>query len=124
MKRLALAAALLACMPAGAADRWSPRDIALEAAYQAVNLVDAATTADIRNHDDVQEAGPLASAVLGSQPDPLETAAYFAVLGAAHAAVTHALPSRYRPWWQAVTITTSAAYAGNNLSLGLRWGFR
>lgn len=123
--KLALAAVLASCMaqPSDAADKWSNQDIGLEVLYQVVHLADAATTADIHNHPDVKEVGP-AGWFLGEQPDPTDTAVFFAATGALHAVVTHYLPSEFRPYWQAVTIGVSAGYAGNNYALGLRWGFK
>lgn len=118
----ALIAATMAA-PAAAFDSWSKRDVALETTYQVLHWADAATTADIHNHDDVQEVGP-AGIFLGNNPEPMETFAFFAVTSAAHAAVTHVLPRKYRPYWQGVTIVVEGGYVANNVSLGLRWGFK
>jgi hypothetical protein len=102
------------------ADGWKEHNTVLEVGYVVASSVDMLTTLDIKNHDDIVEAGP-AGYVLGRNPETLPTVAYFAGTTALHYVVSRALPSGYREAWQAVTLTVEGGYAYRNLRLGLGW---
>ena len=105
------------------AESWTRADTMLELSYVAVALADAMTTADIRNHDDIEEQGVLARAALGANPNPGPTAAYFAGAMAIHYSISRALPRDYRRVWQMVTVAVNGGIVANNISLGLKVGF-
>lgn len=102
------------------AAEWNDYNTAMEVGYVIASVIDMRTTMDIRNHDNIEERGP-AGYVLGRNPEPLPTVAYFAATTAAHYAISRALPSGYREVWQAVTLTVEGGYAVNNMRLGLKW---
>lgn len=102
---------------------WSKTDTRWQLAYTAVAIADAFTTADIRNHDDIVEVAPLTRQVLGRNPEPLPTAAFFAGEIVGHYLISRALPPKYRRIWQATTVTVQGAVVANNIRIGLRFGF-
>ena len=104
-------------------DNWSEDDTKRQVIQTVIYVLDAGTTADIKNHDDIEEEGPLARRVLGRQPEQRETALYFAGLSVANYAISAALPPNARKWWQRAGITVGGAVVGNNYRIGLRWGF-
>ena len=122
MKSAVLVVMMLAATAAGASD-WTAADARFELGYAAVAIADAFTTADIRNHDDIEEVAPLTRQVLGKNPEPLPTAAYFTAAIAAHYGVSRALPKPWRRYWQVTTITVQSAVVANNIRIGLRFGF-
>jgi hypothetical protein len=102
---------------------WSSGDTRREAIYFGIAVADAMTTADIRNHTDIEEVNPLAKALLGKNPDPLETAVYFIGTSAIHYAISNNLTPRYRRVWQRTTIVVGGLVVANNLRIGLSLGF-
>ena len=106
---------------ATAADPWSRRDVALQATYFLFHALDWGQTRQIaRAPDRYWEA---CNPLLGSHPSQGRVDAYFTLSTLAHAGITHLLPSRYRPYWQGITIGVSGYCVGRNLSIGLgvRW---
>jgi len=106
-----------------AAERWTASNTAMEVGYNVAAFIDMRTTMDIREHSDIEEVGPIASAVLGRNPEPLPTAAYFLTTSALHYGVSRSLPPGWREGWQMVTIGVEAGYALNNVRLGLKWAW-
>jgi len=104
-------------------DNWRPEDTRRQIAYTTIAIIDAGQTADIQRNDGIHEAVPAANAILGDQPSPGETAAYFAGAAVLNYAVSAMLPPKARTWWQWSTITVNGAIVANNYQLGLRWGF-
>ena len=101
---------------APAADKWSARDYYLEGTWQALHVIDWGQTAMIaRNPDRYYEMNPM----LGRHPSTELVHAYAATGAIFHLVVTHFLPSKYRPYWQGVTIGMSAACVANNFNVGL-----
>ena len=119
----AIALTLFVGSHAKAADDWTKADTARQWVYTGVALADALTTADIRNHDDIEEATPLARWALGKNPEPLPTAVYFAASAGLNYAIARALPRKYRAAWQTSTIALNGYVVGRNIGLGLRVGF-
>lgn len=110
-------AALL--LSACASAPWSPRDVALEASFQAVNAIDGITTARIAGDPSLEERVPFTRRVLGPNPSSSDAALYFATAGASHWLISRALPPKWRPWFQAPTVGASAAAVSDNCRNGL-----
>lgn len=105
------------------ASDWTTADTQRELAYVAISVIDMGQTMDIRNHDDIEEGVPFTRAILGRNPEPLPTAAYFAATTALHYGISRALPRGWREGWQSVTIVVNGAVVANNWAIGLRWGY-
>lgn len=104
-------------------ENWSNADTARQIAYTAIAVLDAGQTADIANHNDLEEVAPITRNVLGANPEAGEVAAYFtgAIIG--NYAVSAMLKPKYRAVWQTLTLSVQSAVVGNNYRLGLTWGF-
>jgi len=102
---------------------WSTSDTARELVYTGILVLDAGTTADIRNDSDMQEMNPAARLFLGANPKPTETAVYFGAIALLHYAVSASLPPKWRRVWQYTTIGVNGAVVASNYSIGLRYGF-
>ena len=116
MKHFALAlmvVILTGCSSMG--QDWSKADTTRQAVMTGLILVDWSQTKYILDDPDFEELNPLISE---SNVD-----AYFPVAIAAHAVVSYALPSKYRKWWQYVTIGTQAFCVGRNAYMGVGFGF-
>lgn len=113
---------LLAC-PAHA-DEWTQADTAREVAYLALHVVDWGQTLYIADHPrEFHECNP----ILGSHPSRGEVNAYFIATGLLHPVVSYGL-RKYAPdgWVQAWQYGTSAMEIiciGNNLAIGVGFGF-
>jgi hypothetical protein len=118
--KLAAAIALVALTASCAALPTETRNE--EIVYQAVAAADAAQTLRIADEPTrFHEDNPL----LGEHPAPTKVAAYFAVSGAVHYAVTSALVAyNAPPWairaWEFAGIGAELACVGNNAALGVR----
>ena len=108
---------LTSCASTG--DKWSKKDIALEATWQTFHALDWGTTLDIENHPNKKELNP----ILGNHPSRNEIHTYMAIGGLAHIGVTHLLPKEYRPWWQVITIFITGGAVINNFGAGLSLAF-
>jgi hypothetical protein len=106
--------------PVLAADPWSKQDIALEGIYLALKTIDMGQTLDIAAQPDkYYEVNP----VLGRHPSKSAVYAYFLTTSLLHIGITNVLPTKYRPWFQGVTIGLSGACVIHNYSIGLRVNF-
>jgi hypothetical protein len=96
---------------------------AAESAYQALALVDMGTTLDIRHRPGMYEENP----ILGRHPNDARVVGYFAIEGASHALVTHALVSagwtKTAYTWEALGIGLEAGCVAHNYSIGLKARF-
>lgn len=105
---------------AEAADPWSKQDIALEGVYLVFKALDLGQTLDIAAQPDrYHEINP----IIGPHPSSDRVYAYFITTSLLHIGITHFLPSKYRPWFQGVTIGLSAGCVVHNYSIGLRVRF-
>lgn len=104
-------------------DDWREIDTKRQVAYTVIAIMDAGTTADIRNHDDIEEKAPITRQVLGRNPEPTETALYFTGMAIGNYVVSAVLPPKYRSYWQNTTIIVNGGIVANNYRIGLRWGF-
>lgn len=120
-KALVIALLLLtAAMPARAADPWSTQDVALQATYTVLHVMDWGQTRYIAAHPDEHfERNPL----LGRHPHKDTVDLYFAGTLVAHTVVTHLLPREWRPYWQAVTIGLEGSCVGWNFAGGIKVRF-
>lgn len=117
---VAVVLSLLVAGPARAADAWSRQDVALQATYAVLHVVDWGQTRYIAGHpEEFYEHNP----ILGRHPSEGEVNAYFAGTLVAHTLVTHFLPAKYRPWWQGVTIAVEGAAVGWNFNAGIKVDF-
>lgn len=113
----AVALLLQACAVFHAPDDWRARDTVLEASFQAVNVLDAVTTARIKDSP-WEERSALTRAVIGAKPGANETALYFASVALSHWLIARALPPKWRPWFQAGT----TVYVGDAVRTNCRNG--
>ncbi len=102
---------------------WSGGDTRRQAIYFGIAVADTMTTADIRNHTEIEEVGLVARRIIGANPKPLDTAMYFAVTSALHYVVSANLTPRYRRVWQRTTIVVGGLVVANNIRIGLSLGF-
>jgi len=113
---------IMVLIPVGgqAADKWSSQDIALEGVYLGLMVLDWGTTLDIAERPrEYREFNPF----LGAHPARAQVNVYFLASGILHVGITHFLPAKCRPYWQAVTIGISGASVANNLSIGLKFAW-
>lgn len=122
ISRMAALTALVALLaaPAHGADPWSARDVALQATYTALHVMDWGQTRYIATHPERHfERNPL----LGRHPHKDKVDLYFAGTLVAHTVVTHLLPKEWRPWWQGVTIALEGSCVGWNIAGGVKVRF-
>jgi len=116
---------LLAISNSVSADDWSKADTTRQMVYTALLTVDALTTIDIGNHDEIQEAAVATRQILGHNPEALPTIGYFTVVGIANYYVAKSLPAgKWRTSWQTGSAILSGSYVLNNWRLGLRPTFK
>lgn len=114
--------ALVATMNGAAygADPWTKSDVALEATYAALLVIDWGQTRNIAAHPDKwREYNP----VLGKHPhrDTVDLICAGSLIG--HAVVTHFLPAEWRPYWQWVTVAAEGSAVGWNFNAGINVDF-
>jgi type II secretory pathway pseudopilin PulG len=114
---IAAVLALSGCATSG--QQWTRENTIAEASWQAINALDGYQTAHIRDTPGVREVFPITAQVLGEQPDPGDTAMYFATTAITHALISWLLPPRARAWFQGGTIAVSGVTVMSNCSLGL-----
>jgi len=107
------------------ANEWRTQDTVREAVWQAINIVDMGTTLDLAKQNEqlgyqrYTEINPL----IGYNPTPEQVTERMLIGAVAHAAISYALPHKWREAWQYLSIGTSAAFATNNLEIGLKVNF-
>ena len=117
---IVVAALLLqGCAVLEAPGDWNARDTALEATFQASNLMDAVTTARIQDTPGIIETTPFARELLGRNPGTTETAVYFGTVALSHYVIARSLPKKWRPWFQAGSIIHSSEAVIRNCDNGL-----
>jgi hypothetical protein len=110
---------LLPCS-ARAFDAWSKQDVAMEAGYAALHIIDWGQSLNVAAHpDQYHEINP----IMGEHPSRGRVNLYMASSLLAHIGITHVLPAKCRPYFQGITIGIKAGVVANNLSVGLRLGF-
>ena len=119
IKSAALIAATILISGCAHQDPWTERDTAMFAAVVGVVAADMYSTNNIRSAPHIEENGPIARQVLGSQPQSSETAAYGLGLLAVYYTVGRALPERWRPWWFGFNMVDHGSALINNCKLDL-----
>jgi len=124
-----------------AADPWSKTDVALQAAYTVLHVVDWGQTHWISNNPTIthheSSSNPDGSAtfsswktyrqegnsILGKNPSKQKINAYFVSTLLLHTTISHFLPSKYRTAWQAVTISLEGLVVSKNIKAGVEFNF-
>ncbi len=110
----------LACVSCGAGGKWTRQDTYRHAALTTLMSVDYLQTMKIaRNPDDYHEHNP----ILGKHPSEEEVTTYFISAYLLTTAAAIALPEPYREYFQYGVIGIEGVAVGNNLSIGLGFGF-
>lgn len=98
----------------------SEKEIRNELIFAGTLLVDYNQTLDIKNHPGMYETNP----ILGQHPSDARIRNYFLLAGLGHYAVTKALPSEYRPYWQYGWIALEVLTILHNQQIGLKVNFQ
>jgi hypothetical protein len=106
---------LICSTSAMAGEYWSNEEIALEVTYITLQFVDYKQTHAIAASENYFETNPF----LGENPSKGDIDAYFAATTVAHMVIAHALPQKYRRYWQAIWINIEAGYVTHNYSIGI-----
>ena len=105
---------------AQAADPWGTQDIALEATWQLLHLLDWGQTLDIADHPEkYHEHNP----IMGKHPSRSTVNLYMGAWIPLHIGITYVLPKECRPYWQYVTIGVTGTCVIKNFSVGLQVRF-
>ena len=118
MKKLLGVALLCFSFQANATDRWTKSDIAREAVYLTLHVVDWGQTRDSVDKGYIEK-----NAILGEYPSKEEVNRYFLITGLLHVAAAHLLPSDWRGRFQYSTIAVQVYCVHNNYNLGLKIQF-
>jgi len=100
-------------------DPLTKTDIALEAVYLALHVVDWGQTLYISDNPEYHDHCP----ALGKHPSRAKVNLWFASTAILHPVVTYMLPKEYRPYWQGGTIAMEVACTLNNRKCGIRVSF-
>lgn len=107
---------------------WTRRDTIMEVTWQAVNVLDAVSTSRLEDTPDwhlverdgvtyrrrLEEHSPLTRAVIGPRPSSEDVYMWMTTVAISHWLIARALPPKWRPWYQGVSIAVSAeAFLGN-----------
>ncbi len=100
-------------------DDWTRRDTVMQLGVTVVLVADAVTTSRMQYDPNVFEAGPIASKVLGLQPDTSDTYLYFGSLIVANYLISRALPAKWRRYWRGWEAGVHGYAVINNCNNGL-----
>lgn len=98
--RTMLALCALALSGCATNSQWSRDDTRAQLIFTAALAADAYSTAQIRNHPEVWESGPIPRAILGKNPDPESVIVSAIVGGLLHWYISRRLRPSVRPYWQ------------------------
>jgi hypothetical protein len=116
----ALVLALSLPVSAQAFDPWSEADKNRQGAFNVALALDWRQTLQlIKEPDKYYETNP----ILGKYPSDSKVNTYFALSMLGHAAVTHVLPSKWRPYWQYTWIAIETGVVAHNYKAGIRLNF-
>lgn len=110
---------MASCSGCAVNGEWTKRDTGLEIAFQAVNMIDARSTANIHRDPNRVEVNPIPLMVLGDNPDPRDTYVYFGTMALSHWLISRALPPKWRPWFQGGTTAMTTHSVIINCEAGL-----
>ena len=94
-------------------------DTRYEIAFQAINIVDAYTTARLRHTPGAEEQNLITQFIIGTQPKEADVILLFITYGISHYMIARALPERWRRSYQLGSIAYSTSLVINNCQLGL-----
>ena len=101
-------------------DSWSVADRNREIVFDVINAVDWAQTRYIAKHSNqFEELNP----ILGKHPSISQVNWYFLSETIGHSLVTYAIPARWRPFWQGMTIGVELETTVHNARIGIRMEF-
>lgn len=117
MVRLLVLALLL--FSNGAIAQMTGTEIAKEAAFASLVLVDYRQTLDIKNRPGLYEQNP----VIGKHPSDARLRNFCLGTVVGHLAVSYFLPRPYKAYWQNITIVIETGFVSQNARLGLSVNF-
>jgi hypothetical protein len=101
-------------------DEWSNRDYALQATWTALHIIDWGQTLDIaKDPDKFHENNPF----IGKYPSVGRVNAIMAISTIVNPLVVHILPSKWRPYFQGLSMAITGTCVVNNYNLGLKVNF-
>lgn len=101
-------------------DEWSKTDIALQAAYTTLHIIDWGQTLNIADEPHkFYEFNP----IVGKHPSRARVNYFMASSIVLHTLIVTVLPKEYRPWFQLGTIGVKASFIANNYNVGLNIHF-
>ncbi len=105
-----------------AADPWTGKQAALEAANQVAMFADWKQTRFISDNPDLyREVGCFG--LIGEHPSHTQVDTYFAAYMASHLLISHFLPTRYREFFQKASLCLAISTVANNHAIGIRITF-
>ena len=114
MKRLALAASVVALMSGCASDDWTRSDTAAELTWQALNVIDGYQTARFYKDPLAREGNPLSRLIISERPSEAEAWQLAAGYAISHYLISRSLPPKWRRWWQGGTLFEKSHAVYNN----------
>ena len=101
-------------------DEWSKRDYILQATWTVLHIVDWGQTLDIaKNPQQYHENNP----ILGGHPSVGRVNSYMAAGLIINPLIVHVLPSKWRPYFQGLSIGVTTGCVVNNYRVGLHVNF-
>ena len=101
-------------------DEWSKRDYTLQATWTVLHIVDWGQTLDIaKNPDKFHENNPF----IGEHPSVGKVNLYMGSGIFINPLITHVLPSKWRPYFQGLSIGVTTGCVVNNYRVGLHVNF-
>jgi hypothetical protein len=104
---------------AQAFDVWSEADKHRQGIFNVALALDWRQTLQIIKDPNRYET----NVILGKHPSDSKVNTYFALSMIGHAAVTHVLPSKWRPYWQYTWIVIETDAVIHNARVGIRLNF-
>lgn len=117
--RWALLVALLLIQGCASNEAWRTSDTVRQVGYTAVLAYDMRQTSRIQYHNDLTEGHPFTNAVLGDNPKTSEVWQYAVTMALSNWFISHALPQKWRPYWQTSTLVIHGIAIKHNCSNGL-----
>jgi hypothetical protein len=101
-------------------DKWSKRDYTLQATWTVLHIVDWGQTLDITKNPDKFHENNL---IIGEHPSVGRVNTYMGLSVLISPIITHILPSKWRPYFQVLSIGVTTGCVVNNYNVGLRVNF-
>lgn len=120
MKKLIIIALLLLPVQSFALDEWSKTDIALQAVYTTLHVIDWGQTLSATNNPDKYHE---TNVILGKYPSRANINYYMGTTLLLHTAATALMPEKYRVWFQAITIGVEGFSVITNYNIGIKASF-